>query len=192
MAIRFNKPTPALTGVPADVKEILYSAIDGIGREKIRAEVSADAGASIKYSQEIIKRCVQALGPAAGDEALGTLCEALLHFMLTAALLPSERKVTVAGVELDIVVPSVKNLAKDPSRTLVIQVSKDGSADRVRNAEQVQPVGDNIWAVSARRIDTGGRNYCLEGGRLHYASMIADIKAFLAEKGVSSLRMLHG
>jgi hypothetical protein len=178
--------------VPADVKEVLYSVIDGIGREKIRSEVSADTGASKRYSQEIVEKCVQALGPEAGDEALGTLCEALLHFMLTAALLPSERKVTVSEVELDIVVPSVKSLAKDPAKTLVIQVSKDGSADRVKNAEHVQPVRDNIWAVSARRIDTDRRSYCLEGGRLHYASLIAEIKSFLAEKGVSSLKMLHG
>lgn len=174
----------------ADVKEVLYSVIDGIGRDKIRAEVSADIdAASRKYCEEITEKCVKALGEQTDDETLGTLCEALLHFMLTASLLRSERKVTLEGIELDIVVPSVKNLSKDASRALVIQVVKDGTAVRVRNAEQVQSNAENLWVVSARPLDTGHRNYALKG---RYPLIISDIRAFLQEKGVSSLKMLHG
>ncbi len=174
----------------ADVKEILYSVIDGIGRDKIRAEVCADIDvASAKYCTEIIEKCTKVLGHQAGDEALGTLCEALLHFMLTAALLPSERKVTLDGAEIDIVVPSVKNLSKDRLRALVIQVVKDGTTIRVREAEKIQPNAGNLWVVSARPLDTVHRSYVL-GAR--YQSIISDIRAFLQEKGVSSLKMLHG
>ncbi|MEM2141344.1 MAG: hypothetical protein QXJ74_02510 [Nitrososphaera sp.] len=173
----------------ADVKEVLYSVIDGIGRGKIRAEVSADVSASKRYCEEITEKCVRALGSQTDDETLGTLCEALLHFMLTASLLPSERKVTVNGVEISVVVPSVKSLAKDPSKSLVIQVVKDGTLQRVREAEKVQPVPDNLWVVSARPIDTDHKNYALNG---KYSSIISDIRAFLQDKGVSSLKMLHG
>ncbi|HEX9677561.1 hypothetical protein [Nitrososphaera sp.] len=173
-----------------DIKDVLYSVIDGIGREKMRAEVSADIdAASKKYCEEIVQKCVKVPGQRIDDETLGTLCEALLHFMLTASLLPSERKVTVNGAELDIVVPSVKSLAKDPSKALVIQVIKDGRPDRVREAEKVQPNADNLWVISARSIDTGHGNYALNG---RYSSIISDIRAFLQEKGVSSLKMLHG
>lgn len=178
--------------MPADVKQVLYAAIDSIGRERIRSEVSADAGASRKYCIEIVEKCTEALGKDAGDEALGTLCEALLHFMLTATMLPSERKVKVGGIELDIVIPSLKSLAKNPANTLVIQVVKDGRADRIRQAERVQPVHDNIWTVSTRRLDAGARNYCLGEARFQYASLVPDIKAFLEDRGVSSLKMLHG
>lgn len=173
----------------ADVKEVLYSVIESIGRGKIRAEVSADADASKRYCEEITGRCVKALGTQTDDETLGTMCEALLHFMLTASLLPSERKVAVDGIEIDIVIPSVRSLTKDPSRALVIQVVKDGTARRVREAERVQPDADNLWAISARTIDTGHRNYALKG---RYPLIISDIRAFLQDKGVSSLKMLHG
>ena len=174
----------------ADIKEVLYSVIDDIGRDKIRAEVSADINAaSKKYCEEILGKCIKALGHQTDDETLGTMCEALMHFMLTASLLPSERKVNVNGIELDVVIPSVKSLVKDPSRALVIQVVKNNTADRVREAEKAQPNAGNLWVVSARPIETGHVNYALKG---RYQSIISDIRAFLKDKGVSSLKMLHG
>lgn len=176
----------------ADVKEVLYSVIDSIGREKIRSEVSSDIdGSSRRYCQQIVERCVQALGPAS-DEELGTLCEALLHFMLTASLLPSERKVTVGGVELDVAIPSTKILAKSPDKALVVQVIKtDLDKSRVAQAGQAQPRRDNIWTVSAKHVLLGARNYSLASNEFNYATLISDIHAFLADRGVSSLKLLH-
>ncbi len=176
-----------------DVKEVLYSVIDEIGRERIRADVSKDADSSKKYCEEIIERCTRVLGNEANDETLGTLCEALLHFMLTASLLPSERKVPVDGVELDVVVPTVKNLVKSPDRTLVIEVIK-GKQDlaKIKQAEKFQKHHENIWIISVRKIDYNGRNYTFEGTKFKYSSIISDIRTFLASKGVSSLKMLHG
>jgi hypothetical protein len=173
----------------ADVKEVLYSVIDGIGRGKIRAEVSANIdAASRKYCEQIVEKCINELGSQTDDEALGTLGEALLHFMLTVSLLPSERKVSLAGVELDIVIPSVKNLKKDLSKALVIQVIKDGTQHRAKQAEKVQPNAANLWVISARPIEMDHKNYALMGT---YPSIISDIYAFLKDKGVSSLKMLH-
>lgn len=175
----------------ADVKEILYSVIDSIGREKIRVEVSSDIdAASRKYCKEITEKCMRVLGP--GDEELGTLCEALLHFMLTASLLPSERKVTVGDTELDVVIPSTKSLAKSPDKTLVIQVIRaNDDKDRVAQAGQAQPKWDNIWTVSAKSTQFGARNYSLNGAKSNYSELISDIHAFLVDKGNGSLKLLH-
>lgn len=174
----------------ADVKEVLYAVIDGIGRDKIRAEVSTDIdAASRKYCEQIIEKCLKTFSNQTDDETLGTLCEALLHFMLTASLLPSERKVNLKGIELDVIVPAVKTLTKDPSKALLIQIVKNGKADTVKRAEGVQPNANNLWVVSARPVDTGHRNYTL---RDSYPSIIADIHTFLQDKGVNSLKMLHG
>ena len=175
----------------ADVKEVLYSVIDSIGREKIRAEVSSDVdAASRRYCKEIVEKCRQSLGQ--GDEELGTLCEALLHFMLTASLLPSERKVTIGGVDLDIVIPSTKSLTKNPDKTLVIQVFKvESDKDRVAQIAQVQPSRENVWTVSGKSLQIGVRNYSLYGTTFNYSSLISDIRAFLAAKGNSGLKLLH-
>ncbi|MGI0019780.1 MAG: hypothetical protein ACREAY_04865 [Nitrososphaera sp.] len=177
-----------------DVKEVLYSIIDSIGRDTIRAEVSSNIdAASRRYSEKIISKCVDVLGQEADDETLGTLCEALLHFMLTASQLPSERKVTVSGIELDVVIPSTKSLAKDPARAIVIQVIKaEGDMAKIRQAEQVQPRRENVWTVSAKSLMIQSRNYNLADGKFKYPSLISDIHAFLADRGISSLKMFHG
>lgn len=173
----------------SDIKEVLYSVISEVGKDRIRADLFADIdAASKKYCETIIDRCTKLLGVQTDDETLGTLCEALLHFMLTASLLPSERKVIIHDTELDIVVPSVKNLTRDSSKALVIQVVKNNDISRVVKAEKVQPNQENLWIISARPLEIGHRNYSLRG---NYPSIIKDIHLFLQEKRISSLRMLH-
>lgn len=178
--------------MPADVKDVLYSAINEIGREKIRMEVAANIDACEKYCKEIIGRCTRSLGPETDDETLATLCEALLHFMLTASLLPSERKVHVCGVDLDVVVPSTRILGKKPDSSLVIQVVRSDLAERVRQAESVQPRRENIWLISAKPLQMDHRNYHLGSGNFSYAKIISDISTFLLEKGDCGLKLLHG
>lgn len=175
-----------------DVKEVLYSVIDSISRDRIRAEVSSNIGsASSRYSEEIVSRCREVL--EADDETLGTLCEALLHFMLTISQLPSERKVVVGGAELDVVIPSTKVLAKDPANALIIQVIKtEGDMAKIKQAEQAQPKGENVWTVSAKNLSYGSRNYNLANNKFKYSLLVSDIHAFLADKKISSLKMFHG
>ena len=177
--------------MPADAKDVLYSVINEIGREKIRMEIAADIKMSEKYCKDIVDRCTSRLG-AKDKETLATLCEALLHFMLTASLLPSERKVSVHGAELDVVVPSTKALDKSPDRTLVIQVVRNDLAEKTEHARAVQPRAENIWIISAEKLQSDLKNYHLGPGGLQYWRIISDINAFLLEKGNRGLRLLHG
>jgi hypothetical protein len=178
--------------VPADVKGALYSAINEIGREKIRTDVTADIKMSEKYCKDIVDKCSSKLGSEANNEMLATLCEALLHFMLTASLLPSERKVNVHGADLDVVIPSTRVLEKNPDRALVIQVIRDDFAAKVKHVEFVQPHSENVWFVSAKPLQTDYRNYHLGSGNFQYAKIISDISSFLQEKGERGLKLLHG
>lgn len=178
--------------MPADVKGVLYSAINEIGREKIQMDVAADIKMSEKYCSDIVDKCTSSLGPEADDDMLATLCEALLHFMLIASLLPSERKVGMQGADLDIVIPSTRVLGKSPDRSLVIQVVRGDLAAKVKQAKSVQPRRENIWLVSAKPLQTDHRNYHLDSGNFPYAKIISDISAFLLEKGDRGLKLLHG
>lgn len=183
------------TTMPADIMDILYSAIDEIGREKIRVDVSSSVDGSAKYCKEIVNKSIARLGPGASDEEIGRLCEALLHFMLTASVLPSERKVNFKGVDLDLVIPSMKMLNKSPDKALVIQVIKNSGdlARRIREAESVQPHHENIWVVSARRLQTDRKKYHLGSKKDHpYFRIIQDVNAFLVDKKVKGLKVLHG
>ncbi len=176
----------------ADIKDVLYSAINETGQEKIRKAVAADVKMSEKYCMEIMDKCKSRLGPEASDKTLAALCEALLHFMLTASLLPSERKVSTSGVDLDIVIPSTRMLSKSPDRSLVIQVVRGDLSAKTKHAESVQPHRENIWLISAGQLQTDQRNYHHGSESYPYSRIISDISAFLLEKGDRGLKLLHG
>ena len=191
--ISFNKRTPVIISVVVDIKHLLYSSIDDIGRDKIRIDIASDIDACRKYCIEIIRICRTKLKHEENDEAIGTLCEALLHFMLTVSLLPSERKVRMRDVDLDLVIPSTRMLLKTPDAALVIQVIKDNDLTaKVRQAESLQPNGENIWLISPKQIVTEYRNYHLESENFPYSQIIADISAFLAKKGNRGPKLLYG
>lgn len=179
--------------MPEDLVDILYSCIDEIGREKIRIDITSDISASKKYCKDIISKCMAKLGAEADDETLGTLCEATLHFMLTVSLLPSVRKVSVKGADLDVVIPSLKMLDKQPEKALVIQViKKSGDIGKIKWAEFVQPHPHNIWVISAKPLQADHKNYHLGSGSFAYYEIIPDINAFLVDRGVKGLKLLHG
>ena len=190
---RFNKRTLQAIIVSADVKAILYSIIDQVGKEKIRIEVNAEISRSEVWCNTILEGCKLELGPDLNDEILGNFCEALLHFMLTASVLPSQRRVKWKGTSLDIVIPSIKVLSKSPERAIVIQIIRtDAELTKIKQAETVQPRFENIWILSATHLNITRRNYYVGSGKFPYCRMVSDINAFLVRKGVRGLKMLHG
>jgi hypothetical protein len=91
------------------------------------------------------------------------------------------------------VIPSQKMLDRQPEKALVIQViKKSGDTAKVKHAESVQPHRGNIWTVSAKPVQTGHKNYHLSSGNFSYPEIISDINAFLVDRGVKGLKLLHG
>jgi hypothetical protein len=179
--------------VGADIKDILYSIIDKIGKEKIQIEVNSEIEISEKRCVEILEECKKLMGSDMSEESLVNLCEALLHFLLTACLLPSERKVSLRGIELDLVVPSLKMLKKDPDKALVIQIIRENKElAELEGTKSMQPYDENIWLVSARKLDTYHKNYYVGSSLFPYSRIIIDINAFLVRKGNRGLKLLHG
>ncbi len=179
--------------VSADIKDILYSAIAKIGKDKIRMEVINEIEMSERRCNEILEECKNTMGDHLDDESLGILCEALLHFMLTASLLPSERKVNWRGAELDLVIPSLKILNKNPDKALVIQIIRGNEEiAKIKHAKSVQPHDVNIWTVSAKRLEIAHKNYYVGSILFPYSRIIIDINAFLAQTGERGLKLLHG
>ncbi|MDQ3882129.1 MAG: hypothetical protein M3249_03075, partial [Thermoproteota archaeon] len=128
-----------------DIKDILYSVIDKIGKEKLRTEINSEIESSEKRCDEILEECKKLMENRMSEESLADLCEALLHFLLTASLLPSERKVNLKGVELDLVVPSLKMLNKDPDKALVLQIIRENEElAELERTKSMQPYDENI------------------------------------------------
>ncbi len=177
----------------SDISAILYSAINEIGREKIRMDLASNIELAAKHIEDITKRCIEAASLEMDEETLVALCKSLLHFMLTASLLPSERSVSFQGADLDVVVPSLKVLAKNPETAMIIQlIRNDAESDRIAKAESVQPHGKNVWIVSPKRIATDHRNYHLGKGEIQYSRIIQDISAFVSSKKIGRLKLMPG
>lgn len=171
------------------IKQVLYSVIEEIGRENIQSNISSNIMLSQKYIEIIMSRCMLGLsyGSSIYNFDLDTIAlgEALLHFMLTISTLPSERKVKIkADQVLDIVIPSLPSLIRNPNKSLIIQVIRDKKSDlnALGLLEDLQPNSRNIWCISARPLSIAKYSeYCIfpNHNSYNYSNIITDIDKFL-------------
>ena len=75
------------------------------------------------------------------DKILGILATVILHYGLTKALVKSQRQITYGKTHLDIVIPDVKTLARDPLRTLIVCVAATDQTDVIGNWTNSGKVG---------------------------------------------------
>ncbi|MFY3740002.1 MAG: hypothetical protein HMLIMOIP_000427 [Candidatus Nitrosomirales archaeon] len=138
-----------------DAKEILYSTLTKMNKNKLESTIVSNPSQISSIIKEIFDGCVQLLG-SQGDydktKVHGDLAEALMHYLLTVTMIPSERKVKCdSDIEIDLVIPTLKQLKTDPKRALVISFLK--SVDRnymsvhMERLLRAQPNKNNIWLV---------------------------------------------
>ena len=91
------------------IKKELYYAVREIGEEKIQKDITSRIQSSREYIDVLMNKSIDRL--IATDQSLdydrviGTLSEALLHFMLTISTLPSERKIRLnSELVIDVVI----------------------------------------------------------------------------------------
>ena len=185
-----------------EVKDILYSTIESIGKERIRIDITTNINLSEKYIEFIMAECVTKININSSisynDETIAVLSEALLHFMLTVCTLPSERKVQVKdNLTLDVVIPNLQSLKSMPDKSIIIEIIRDkADLDKISDLELVGPNYKNIWLISMIPFSiTKYRMYCLFPNIGLYgnsfSNIITDINKFLIESGDKSLRFIH-
>lgn len=175
-----------------DAPSILYTVINEIGKDRIRGDVYSNIALSQRHCEEILMRCKAKLGKEASSDVMATICEGLLHFMLTASMLPSQRKSKVRGLELDVVIPSIRGLLKEPEKSVVIQIVKTGTeAAKIDVAKRIQPNVENIWIISSGQLLTSCRKYDFDTTN-SFARIIIDIHSFVTSRSISGLKLFHG
>ena len=192
---------PDKMSVKVDLVQSLYSVIDELGKQNIQKElVSSDLQASRKYLQIIMDTCLSRLQNTSkieiADNLILDLCEALLHFMLTASTLPSARKTEVnKKLKIDLAIPNIRCLMKNPQKALVIAIiRKPENIKKISQLKSIQPEIDNIWLISARPLQIPHlRNYSVfqGGSSKRFRDIIIDIKKFLRKSGDKSIRFVH-
>lgn len=105
------------------IKEILYNSIDNHSKY-IVSDIAQ--GKSSEVIETICKECKDQLDKLEDNksEISGTFAEGLMHYLLTTALIPSQRKITFNDVYVDVSIPDIKILGTSPQDALII-VSKN-------------------------------------------------------------------
>ena len=146
--------------------------------------------------EEITTNCYdKVISMGEKDESVGILATGLLHYLLTNALITSQRKVEYEEDELDIVVPDVKTLEKDPKKTLLICIPKSSDIkiieDKVSKLEKIQSEKDNIWLVLSENIPTEKKSFVLSKDNNSFSKIIFEIAKFSNVGGSNKFKILR-
>lgn len=153
------------------MKNELYSVLNDFGKENIQIEFQNNINSSIPKIKEILSKTIATIYEKKEnidsdynnfEKSLSILCEAFLHFLLTITSLPSQRKIMLNELEIDLVIPDIKTLYKDPKKTLIIKFDKDLSTiEYIKKLDNIQKIKENIWIVSATPLEINYRNYVI-------------------------------
>jgi hypothetical protein len=154
-----------------DMKNELYSVLNDFGKEKIQVEFQNNINSSIPKIKEILSKTIATIYKKKEnidsdynnfEKTLSILCESFLHFLLTTTSLPSQRKIMLNELEIDLIIPDIKTLYKDPKKTLIIKFDKNSSINEyLEKLDNIQKNKENIWLVSSTPLDINYRNYVI-------------------------------
>ena len=129
------------------------------------------------------------------EEAVGILATGILHYLLTNALLNSQRKVDYQGMELDIVIPDTRTLEKDAKMTLLILIPKSSDKkiidEKISQLRKIQPTKENIWVVLSENISLDCKSFVLSKENNSFSKIIFKIAQFSNVGGSNKFKILR-
>ncbi|MCP2505784.1 MAG: hypothetical protein NLN56_02045 [Nitrosopumilus sp.] len=129
------------------------------------------------------------------EEAVGILATGILHYLLTNALLNSQRKVDYQGMELDIVIPDTRTLEKDAKMTLLILIPKSSDKkiidEKISQLRKIQPTKENIWVVLSEDISLDCKSFVLSRENNSFSKIIFEIAQFSNVGGSNKFKILR-
>jgi len=146
--------------------------------------------------EEVTKNCYdKILTMGEKEEAVGVLATGLLHYLLTNALITSQRKVEYNEEQLDIVIPDTKTLEKDPKKTLLVCIPKSSDKKtiegKITHLEKIQPNKENIWVVLSENVPLGKKTFVLSKENNSFSKIIFEIAQFSNVHGTSKFKILR-
>ncbi len=174
-------------------KDVLYQTISDYGEQRILSDIVQ--GESPITISTIYDHCMKDIDKfdTNPEEIRALFAESLIHYMLTAALIPSQRKTSFQSVEIDIVVPDTKTLASSPSHAVIISFQKTNELeeleDKVSMMKKIQPNSENIWIISYKPVLSDFKVYALDKDDFTFAHIINDLISFSSNKIKSKLKI---
>ncbi len=178
---------------PNPVKDYLF---DYISKSEKQIEKLISDKKFSEIIDDVIANCydkIITLGEK--DECVGILATGLLHYLLTNALINSQRKVVCQGIEVDIVIPDIKTLQKDPKKTLLICIPKSSNKkiidENISQLEKIQPEKENIWVILSENISINKKSFVLSKENNSFSKIIFEIAQFSNVHGTNKFKILR-
>ena len=178
---------------PNPIKDFLFDYIKK-SEEKIQELTSQSKFAEI--IDDVLENCYdRVISMGEKENSLGILATGLLHYILTNALISSQRKIEHDGIQLDIIIPNLKTLEIDPKKTLIIcipkTIDKNIIEQKLEQLQKIQPIKDNIWLVISKKLDFQNKTYVIEKKNASFSKMIYDIAQFVNVHGQNKFKILR-
>lgn len=178
-----------------EITDLLYQAISDYQEKRILSDIAQ--GGSSDVISAIFSHCVSNLDKIGGDmpETRGVLAEGLVHYMLTVALIPSQRKTTLGTIDIDIAIPDARTLSSSPEDAVIICFSKTDQIQTIREQvdklKKIQPKSTNIWIVTDKPVSSDAKVYSLDENQFTFANIINDLISFSSSKKQSKLKIFR-
>jgi hypothetical protein len=174
------------------IKDILYEEIRTITEKRIQQEFSNKNYKKIITA--LLEQCIPKISKLDGnkDEIFGTFFESMMHYLLTNALIPSQRKIAVKGIDVDIIIPDFRTLESSPKDALVLHFVKTGECDLIKKhltkLKEIQPIEDNIWIIAKSELDIPSKTYQLDS-KPNLTAILDDINEFISSRPQAKFRI---
>jgi hypothetical protein len=173
------------------IKEYLFDYLKSESIQKLTSQLQF-----AEIIDDVLKHCYdKVISMGEKEEGLWILATALLHYLLTNALLSSQRKVEYRGIQIDIIIPDLKTLEIDPKKTLIICIPKTIDRKTIEQKldqlQKIQPIKENIWLVITENLNLQNKTYVIEKRNSSFSKIIYDIAQFVNIQGQNKFKILR-
>ncbi|MGI0073800.1 MAG: hypothetical protein ACREA3_08310 [Nitrosotalea sp.] len=178
-----------------EIKDLLYQTISEYGEKRILSDIAQ--GESHTTISTIFEYCMSNLEKAgvSNPEIRGDLAEGLIHYLLTVALIPSQRKTVLQSIDIDVTVPDTKTLASSPEDVIVISFPKTKEPsvikEHVNKLKKIQPKSENIWMVIDEPVSVEAKLYTLDRNGFTFSNIVNDLISFTSNAKQSKLKIFR-
>lgn len=175
---------------PSPIKDALYRTIEKISDNRIQQEIARGNSPHIIRQILLESKIDELKGDA--TENYEVFAESLMHYVLTNALIPSQRKVTLNQIEIDIIIPDARTLGISKKDAIIILFPKTNNATsiqtRLEKIHSIQPIKENIWLIQKSNLGLPYRTYEIDNN-CTFANIINDIQVVMASRPQSKFKI---
>lgn len=174
------------------VKEYLF---EHIKKSDVRYQQLFAQEKVMEIINDILENCYHKVSLMKNkEEQLGILATGIMHYTLTNVMIPSQRKVIHEGVEIDIVIPDLKTLERDPKKTLLVYIANNLDKNKIdaklTQLKTIQPENQNIWIILTKDLDFD-KTYVIQKENSSFSKIIYDIGKFVNLQSQNKFKILR-